>query len=74
MVMDPRDISFKYYNLFNNTEISENLNKAMADNIVDLYTELEKPLTRGYQGIQWKFLDIFFNKTPIEDMLKNLVL
>ena len=72
MFVDPHDISFNYYNLFNNTEISDNLNKALADNIVDLYTELEKPLTNGYLGIQWKYMDIFFSKTPVEDMLKNI--
>ncbi|XP_058976263.1 uncharacterized protein LOC131801522 [Musca domestica] len=67
----PKSITFNFENLYNNKELSDNMNKFLTKNWSEIYPELAEPLTRGVSFVANQVVDRFFAKYPYEKYFTN---
>lgn len=67
----PKSITFNFENLYNNKELSDNMNKFLTENWSEIYPELAEPLTRGVSFVANQVVDRFFAKYPYEKYFTN---
>ncbi|XP_013114052.1 protein takeout isoform X1 [Stomoxys calcitrans] len=69
--LDPQGVVVKFNNLYNDKELSDNMNKLLNENVKELYAEISHLIDKGYAAIVRKVVTKVFATYPYEKFFMN---
>lgn len=66
--LTPKSMSFDFDNLYNNKELSDNMNLFLTENWADILPEIQPQMNHGIGAVIRKIMVKIFNKYPYEKL------
>ncbi|XP_073822773.1 protein takeout-like [Musca autumnalis] len=66
VILEPKNMRFSFENLYNSKELSDNMNKFLTENWMDIYPEVKAPLFHDVSIVAGKIVNRLFAKYPYE--------